>query len=543
MKISISQLIIIQKVLKEFPWNTPRRIELISREISDLKRPEVDLMVELDGIKLPSDQEFSPTMENIVYICHNLPIVDVQLNHEGKKVLLPEETECLVCQVSRFRMDPRPANVRIYDINGVLNALYFHSRCSDCKRKYYYNFIEDTEKNTRQFRVNKKYFVIASGVGFTTDFLNKVSLDVGLGSVSFEHIAEIFNFQFGIIDSNMKLNKDIVEETWLIYRITMISKHVKWDRKIESGKYFCEKICMNQYDELKLAVDSKWLRHICDEVGCKDRAIICDGNEKLFRYCCSLPANKKKGEKGEINKIQRCINNPSRGNQNKKSNTLCQFHLTGKTHDVTTFDQIDYRPRTRNLTRNLVEKFVSNEGCKVETSLNKYSERTAGMFYVVRSCGIRLSNFEMFTSESLSMVFTSLIDLFGVSPSENDIKYVVYDRACDLSPYIERLAKEGNSIAENFKFLHYIVDIFHCEKHISPKCVIGSAECKFHPDLPEFSHIRKMNMEICEQTNHILNTYKHITRNMTYAKRLCFFKIIDNDFNERLEMKQKINSL
>ena len=132
MKISISQLIIIQKVLKEFPWNTPRRIELISREISDLKRPEVDLMVELDGIKLPSDQEFSPTMENIVYICHNLPIVDVQLNHEGKKVLLPEETEC--CK-SRFRMDPCPANVRIYHVNGVLNALYFHSRCSGCKKK------------------------------------------------------------------------------------------------------------------------------------------------------------------------------------------------------------------------------------------------------------------------------------------------------------------------------------------------------------------------------------------------------------------------
>lgn len=173
----------------------------------------------------------------------------------------------------------------------------------------------------------------------------------------------------------MKLNKDIVEETWLIYRITMISKHVKWDRKIESGKYFCEKICLNEYDELKFAVDSKWLRHICDEVGCKERAIICDGNEKLFRYCCSLPAKKEKGEKGEINKIHRCINNPSRGNQNKKSDTLCQFHLTGKTHDVTIFDQIDYRPCTRNLTRNLVEKFVSNEGSKVETSLDKYSDR------------------------------------------------------------------------------------------------------------------------------------------------------------------------
>ena len=179
---------------------------------------------------------------------------------------------------------------------------------------------------------------------------------------------------------------------------------------------------------------------------------------------------------------------------------------------------------------------LSGQGCKIESKLNKYSERTAGMFYIMRSCGIRLSNFEMFTAESLSMVFTSLIDIFGDSPNGRDISGIVYDRACDLCPYIERLSKEGNNIAQNYLSLLYIVDIFHCEKHLSPKCVIGTPECKFHPDLPEFAYVRKMNMEICEQTNH--NAYKHITRNMTYAKRLCFLKIIDNDFNERLEMKR-----
>ena len=268
--------------------------------------------------------------------------------------------------------------------------------------------------------------------------------------------------------------------------------------------------------------------------------VICDGNEKLYRYYCSLPIIKTKGDKGEINITNRCVNNPTRGNQHVPNNKLCYYHATGNSNNVTSMEQIVIRPTTRSITKDLQEKMLSGQGCKIESNLNKYTERTAGMFYVLRSCGIRLSNYEMFTAESLSMVFKSLVDIFGEMPIENDLTRIVYDRACDLSPYIERLAKEGNSIAQNYLPLLYIVDIFHCEKHTLPKCVIGKEECKYHPDLPQFAHIRKMNMEVCEQTNHILNAFKHITRNMTYAKRLCFLKIIDNDYNERLEIKQKM---
>ena len=195
-------------------------------------------------------------------------------------------------------------------------------------------------------------------------------------------------------------------------------------------------------------------------------------------------------------------------------------------------------PRTRLATKLFKVTFVSNEGCKEIQNLSKYAQRTAGMFYVLRSCGIRLSHFEMFTAESLSMVFTSLIDIFNESPS-NHLAGVVYDRSCDLYPYILKLAQNGNKIAQSYLDLIYIVDIFHCEKHTQPKCVLDSGKCQYHPDLEKFSTVRNMNMEICEQTNHLLNTYKHITRNMTYAKRLCLLKIIDNDFNERLEIKQQ----
>ena len=226
-----------------------------------------------------------------------------------------------------------------------------------------------------------------------------------------------------------------------------------------------------------------------------------------------------------------------RGNQYVFGNKLCAIHAADISENIF-IEQIDMRPITRRLTTNIEEK-LTGFGCKTETNLNKYSERTAGMFYILRPCGIRLSHYEMFTSESLSMVFKSFVDIFGENPSTSDLMTIVYDRSCDLHPYLKKLANNGNKIAENYLRLQYIVDIFHCEKHTMAKCNINHPECYYHPDLPIFQKIRSTNMEICEQTNHILNPFKHITRNMTYAKRLCFLKIIDDDYNRKLELKQK----
>ena len=50
----------------------------------------------------------------------------------------------------------------------------------------------------------------------------------------------------------------------------------------------------------------------------------------------------------------------------------------------------------------------------------------------------------MYTSESLTNVFTYLIDLFGDTPNPTVLRGVVYDRACDLLPFLCRLSKENN---------------------------------------------------------------------------------------------------
>ena len=142
------------------------------------------------------------------------------------------------------------------------------------------------------------------------------------------------------------------------------------------------------------------------------------------------------------------------------------------------------------------------------------------MFCIFRPCGIRLSNFEMFTAESLSDVFKYIVDIFGEHPTSKDIKGMVYDRCCELKPFIKRLAEEGNVVTRKYINLSYIVDIFHVEKHTEPKCVLNSGVCEFHPHLPEFNYVRYMNTEIAEQSFKEINMIKCTTRKMTYAKRI-----------------------
>ena len=138
----------------------------------------------------------------------------------------------------------------------------------------------------------------------------------------------------------------------------------------------------------------------------------------------------------------------------------------------------------------------------------------------------------MYTAESLSHVFLSLIDLFGDCMEE--LLGIVYDRACDLHPFVLRLAKEGNVHAEALSQLQYIVDIFHAEKHTRPKCVLGNDQCYYHPHLEKFEHVRKMNTEVAEQSFTHITPFKSITRKMRYGKRLVYLKLLDDYVNERM---------
>ena len=69
---------------------------------------------------------------------------------------------------------------------------------------------------------------------------------------------------------------------------------------MEDSKYYTEMICQQVYQKLKDCVDEKWIRHQCQEVGCNARFVVLDGYEKLYRYCCAAPFERKVEEKGSV---------------------------------------------------------------------------------------------------------------------------------------------------------------------------------------------------------------------------------------------------
>ena len=163
---------------------------------------------------------------------------------------------------------------------------------------------------------------------------------------------------------------------------------------------------------VKFEVDNKWINHVCNEVGCKQRFIVIDGNEKLSRLVCAAEKVKIMGNTGEVNSYDLCINNPVRGNQFVENSKYCRVH--DKENSGLTDEQIDLRPITRAYARNMIPNTLTIEsGCKKEKNIDRFHSRTAEMFYIFRPCGIRLSHFEMYTAESLSNVLTFILDIFG----------------------------------------------------------------------------------------------------------------------------------
>ena len=131
------------------------------------------------------------------------------------------------------------------------------------------------------------------------------------------------------------------------------------------------------------------------------RFVVLDGNEKLYRLICGAPKSHIVGEYGQVNHYNMCIWNPIRGNQFQKNSKYCKVHVNDGFAE--TIEQIEMRPMTRQYSKSIECTVVIEDSCKKETNVDKFHSRTAGMFYLFRSCGIRimkctrLSPYQMFS--------------------------------------------------------------------------------------------------------------------------------------------------
>ena len=147
---------------------------------------------------------------------------------------------------------------------------------------------------------------------------------------------------------------------------------------------------------------------------------------------------------------------------------------------------------------------------------------------------------EMFTSESYTQVFLFLLRTFCSDVNDfKRLKYLGYDRACGLVPFLKNHAKNGSAgaklLMENVQFL---VDIFHVSKHAEEVCMPPDDPNRlYHPHLAKFEEIRGVNTESCEQGFRRLNQYLELTRKMTQFKRNVLFWFANECFNSDLDAK------
>ena len=119
------------------------------------------------------------------------------------------------------------------------------------------------------------------------------------------------------------------------------------------------------------------------------------------------------------------------------------------------------------------------------------------------------------------------------------LKFVGYDRACDLHPMLNRLARTEVWAKQLTDGIDYFVDNFHVKKHVEKFCREDSPVVKYNLKHPKFADIKGVNSEICEQTFRWWNRFRSIIRNMTMARSIFLSFIIINRRNEYIDRVQR----
>ena len=416
MLINLDLLLVLSDITRSVPLNTPDRLSIIYELFSYIKEDFKDnpssYTKESIILNLGFEEQTYCTHEfdfeklTLTKLIEYLPKVSKTLSNKHEMVdiiLLPNVLFC--CDKPVKLVSRSYAKVLIYTTDGLRSGRSYQGKCK-CGFNYYYGFKENTSKTRTFTDVELPFMLFRNGIVISRDLLKSIDLQISIGNVSFEAAAEVYN---NLHNPFTKLNPNRLEDSWFIYKILFFqTSFSEWPRNIK-GELDVEKLASNVYPFIRSKIDKIWLKHSCSAVGCHERFVVIDGNEKLYRAICNADKEKLKGIEGEVNTYNLCIRNPIRGNQYRKASKFCECHVNEKYEK--SLEPLDIRPVTRSFKKYIPETITSAHGCKEERNVDKFYERTAGMCYIFRPCGIRLSHWEMYTAESLSNIFLYLLDL------------------------------------------------------------------------------------------------------------------------------------
>lgn len=479
----------------------------------------------------------------------------------------------------------------MYTTKGTLISAAFCGNCSVCRNTYHHSYYETCDG--RQFfyspdEQQQQYFQTTAKTVFEVELLKQLTIQMIFSACTFESQAQVYNTLHGPSDqvclrkftanfrrSNLHdhidgldwmLNVTRLEDGWFMYQLVssfaqlgILDKHdfasytAGNRRDIES---FCQKAML-----IISTSPPKWVQHSCNVSGCKEGMVTIDGNEKLTRSMCAAPKSKVMCPVNHVNLVQCCSHSPISGGRHQLSSRFCHEHQHLVSNDVSSVSS-DVSMKVSIPKHLLTNSQLSSAnlgelpdsdceslltGCRKGSNVNKFFDRTAGVAAVVRPCGIIVNLTEMFTCESPTQMYIFLVFSFAHGRDIDRLKFVAYDRACDLHPFLCNLHKKGTYFADFLlRHVKFCVDRFHVSKHIEPCCKPPSKDnpnSKYHPDLPIFQAISSANTECAEQAFKWLNRYKTILRNMKQYRFNFFLYIIINLHNCHREQQLRHSRL
>lgn len=483
-------------------------------------------------------------------------------------ILLPTQTKC--CG-KNIKMDNRPSFPIVYSMSGTYVGALFHGECRDCKTKYFPNY-KITNEGQRIYydpmdEVNV-YFQVTSKTVFEKELLRDMSNNIWVTGATFQSRAKVYNLNFSdkdrhrlkdleefarTCDGEWRLNEQRVKDAWFVWVVVnyynsvgkLASTDINHEYCKKSNRLNTEKMCKHMWEDI-CASPNRWAEHCCETPGCAEGYITVDGNEYLKRSKCALPMTKVKIRKDLPVIFKCCPNSPQTGGKHQTPSKFCSLHENHE-NEADLMQELTLPPefQSSNSESAMVED-NNEEGCKKAKNISLFFETTAGVLALIRPCGIVVNMTEMFTSESYTQVFLFLLRTFCHNVSSlRRLRYLGYDRACGLVPFLKNQAKNGSAgakvLLENVKFL---VDIFHVSKHTEDVCMPpDNPNCVYHPSLPQFDEIKGANTESCEQGFKRLNQYLELTRKMTQYKRNVLFWFVNEKFNLDLEKELKRKNL
>ena len=185
--------------------------------------------------------------------------------------------------------------------------------------------------------------------------------------------------------------------------------------------------------------------------------------------------------------------------------------------------------------KRIIENFYKNEktsnseiNCMTRKTVKCEKKTTKrGILISAFNCGIVCGYREIYGLESKNQVALFLMDIythFAKIP-----KFTIYDDACHLKKYVEKLNgfKNINNRCNFFSATTFVVDKLHIKNHVDREY------CLKYCDPSKYKELNDINTVVCEDINSWLSGFKHNVKHMNKVRYSFFMFIMLNKYNER----------